>query len=68
VSVECLPNIDLAALTGNSVYTWGPKSQVVFDQPEETRNFLVRQAYQLDVVSGQYSAVEYGPNIGQEDD
>jgi hypothetical protein len=40
-----LPNVDLAALTGDSVYTWCPKSQVIFERPEETRYFLGRQAH-----------------------
>jgi hypothetical protein len=38
-----LPNVDLAALTGYSVYTRLPKSHVIFDRPEETRYFLGRQ-------------------------
>jgi hypothetical protein len=36
----CLPNVDLTALTGDSVYTQCLKSQVFFDWPEETRYFL----------------------------
>jgi hypothetical protein len=40
-----LSNVDLAALTGDSVYTRCPKYQVIFDRPEETRYFLGRQAH-----------------------
>jgi hypothetical protein len=41
----CLPNIDLAALTGDFLYTRCSKSQAIFDRPEETRYFLGRQAH-----------------------
>jgi hypothetical protein len=41
----CLPNVDLAALTGDFVYTQCPKSQVIFDRPKETRYLLGRQAH-----------------------
>jgi hypothetical protein len=41
----CLPNVVLATLTRDSVYTWYPKSQVIFDWPKETRYFLARQAH-----------------------
>jgi hypothetical protein len=56
----------LCTLTGDSVYIWCPKFQVIFDQPEETRYFLGRQAHWFDVVLGQHSAeaVEYSPDIG----
>jgi hypothetical protein len=40
----CLPNVDLAALTGDSVYTLCPNSQIIYDRPEETRVFLRRKA------------------------
>jgi hypothetical protein len=47
----CLPNVDIDALTGDSVYTRCPKS----------RSFLGRQAHRFDVVPGQHcaGAVEY---------
>jgi hypothetical protein len=63
----CLPNVDLAALTKDSVHTWCPKSQVIFDRPEETRHFLGRQAHLVDVVPRQHPAdsVEYIPDIRQ---
>jgi hypothetical protein len=41
----CLPNVDLAAHTGDPVYTRCPKSQVIIDRPEETRYFLWWQAH-----------------------
>jgi hypothetical protein len=41
----CLPNVGLAALTGDSVYTRCPKSKVIFDRTKETRYFLGRQAH-----------------------
>jgi hypothetical protein len=31
-----LPNVDLAALTGDAVCSWCPQSQVILDQPKET--------------------------------
>jgi hypothetical protein len=40
-----LPNVHLAALTEDSVYTQCPKFQVIFDRPKETRYFLGRQAH-----------------------
>jgi hypothetical protein len=66
----CLPNVDLAALTGESVYTRCPKSHVIFALPEETWYFLGRQAHWFDVVPVQHSAdlVVYSPYIGLEGD
>jgi hypothetical protein len=56
-----LSNVDLDALTGDSVYTRCPVSQVIFDLPKERRYVLGRQAHWFDVVLGQHSAesVEY---------
>jgi hypothetical protein len=56
-----LPNVNLAAFTGDDVYSWCPQSYIVLDQPKETRHFLGRQAYRLDVVPRQHLAnvVEY---------
>jgi hypothetical protein len=58
----------MAAFTGDAVYPWCPQSQVVLDQPKETRYFPGRQAYRLDVMLRQHpaNAVEYRPDIGQE--
>jgi hypothetical protein len=66
----CPPNVDLAALIGDSLYTQCPKSQIIFDRLEETRYFLGRQAHWFDVMPGQHSAdsIEYSPDIGQEGD
>jgi hypothetical protein len=46
-----LPNVDLAAFTGDAVYSRCPQPQVVLDQPKETKHFLGRQAYRLDAVT-----------------
>jgi hypothetical protein len=34
--ISRLPNIDLAALAWDTVYTWCPLSQAVHDRPEQT--------------------------------
>jgi hypothetical protein len=62
-----LPDVDLAELTGDAVYSCCPQSQVVLDWPKETRYFRGTQAYRL-VVPRQHlaNAVEYRPDIGQE--
>jgi hypothetical protein len=62
--MACVPNVDLAALTGFYIHMESLVLNCLW-LAEKTRNFLVRQAYRLDVVSGQYSAdsVEYGPSI-----
>jgi hypothetical protein len=66
----CLPNVDLAAFTGDAVYSWCPQSQVILNWLKETRYFPERQVYRLDVVPSQdpANAVEYRPNIRQERD
>jgi hypothetical protein len=43
--MACLPNVDLATHRGDSVYARCPSSQVIFDQPEETKYFPGRQAH-----------------------
>jgi hypothetical protein len=65
-----LPNVDLATLTGDDVYSWCPQCHVVLNRPKETTYIPGRQAYKLDVVPRQHpaNAIEYRPDIGQEND
>jgi hypothetical protein len=60
-----LKNLDLTALTGDAVYSWGLQSQVVLDLQKEIRYFPGREAHRLDVVKRQHPAdvVEYRLNI-----
>jgi hypothetical protein len=65
-----LPNVDLAALARDSIYTRCLQPQVILDRSEEIRDLPRRQAHGFDVVSGQHSTnpVENGPDKGQEGD